>query len=50
LLIKQIEYFFRHYKELDSNKWVKIKDWEGSAAAKRAIIKSAEAYFKHSAP
>jgi inorganic pyrophosphatase len=50
LLIKQIEYFFRHYKELDNHKWVKINEWGNSALAKQAIIRSAEAYFQHANP
>jgi len=30
LLIKQIEHFFSHYKDLEDNKWVKIIGWGNS--------------------
>ncbi len=29
LFIKQIEHFFAHYKDLENNKWVKVKNWIG---------------------
>ncbi|MCK5893899.1 MAG: inorganic diphosphatase [Endozoicomonadaceae bacterium] len=44
LLIRQIQHFFEHYKDLEEGKWVKVESWEGPEAAKDAIIKSAEAY------
>jgi inorganic pyrophosphatase len=44
LLIKQIQHFFENYKDLEAGKWVKVDGWEGSAAAREAIMKSAAAY------
>jgi inorganic pyrophosphatase len=44
LLIKQIEHFFENYKDLEKGKWVKVENWEGSAAAREAIQKAAAAY------
>ena len=43
LLLKQIEHFFTHYKDLEPGKWVKITGWEGSEVAKEEILKSIEA-------
>ncbi|MEK6789965.1 MAG: inorganic diphosphatase [Pseudomonadota bacterium] len=43
LLLKQIEHFFAHYKDLEPGKWVKITGWEGSEVAKQEILKSIEA-------
>ena len=44
LLIKQIEHFFENYKDLEKGKWVKVENWEGSAAAHAAIHKAVAAY------
>ena len=46
LLIKQIEHFFTHYKDLEPGKWVKISGWGGSDDAKQEILKSIEAAKK----
>lgn len=43
LLLKQIEHFFAHYKDLEPGKWVKITGWEGADVAKEEILKSIEA-------
>lgn len=40
LLLKQIEHFFAHYKDLEPNKWVKIDGWYGPEAAKEEITSS----------
>ena len=37
ILLEQIRHFFEHYKDLEKGKWVKIKGWEGPAAAKAEI-------------
>jgi len=34
----QIEHFFKHYKELEPTKFVKIAGWESREAAKRRIV------------
>lgn len=44
LLIKQIQHFFENYKDLEVGKWVKVEGWEGSDAARAAIVKAAAAY------
>lgn len=40
MILKQIEHFFRHYKDLESGKWVKIEGWEDANAAKKDILAS----------
>lgn len=40
LVLKQIEHFFEHYKDLESGKWVKIDGWEGLEAARKEITDS----------
>ncbi|MDP0588155.1 MAG: inorganic diphosphatase [Candidatus Endonucleobacter bathymodioli] len=44
LLIKQIEHFFKNYKDLEEDKWVKIDNWEKTKAACSMILKSAANY------
>lgn len=44
LVLKQVEHFFEHYKDLESGKWVKIDGWEGVDAAKAEITSSIESY------
>ena len=43
-LLKQIEHFFAHYKDLEPNKWVKIEGWADAAAAKDEITSSVKRY------
>lgn len=38
LFLKKIEHFFKHYKDLEKNKWVKIEKWENVEKAKNKII------------
>jgi inorganic pyrophosphatase len=38
-LKNQIKHFFEHYKELEPNKWVKIKNWQGREVAEKEIKK-----------
>ncbi|RLF07424.1 MAG: inorganic diphosphatase [Thermoprotei archaeon] len=41
---EKIKHFFEHYKELEPGKWVKVKEWRGSAVAKEKISKAIERY------
>jgi inorganic pyrophosphatase len=43
-LLKVIEHFFTHYKDLEPGKWVKIEGWENQEAAKREILASVKRY------
>lgn len=44
MLIKQIEHFFQHYKDLEKGKWVKIEGWGDVEAARQEIIGSIERF------
>ncbi len=44
LLLKQIEHFFEHYKDLEPGKWVKVDGWADAAAAKDEITASVARY------
>ncbi len=37
ITLEQIEHFFAHYKDLESEKWVKIDNWGDADEAKRLI-------------
>ncbi len=41
-LIKSIEHFFEHYKDLEPEKWVKVDGWDGVEAARQEILSSFE--------
>jgi len=45
-LLKQISHFFEHYKDLESNKWVKVEGWSGADDAKAEIMASVNRYNK----
>ncbi len=42
LVRDQIEHFFRHYKELEAGKWVKVRGWTDRAMARDLVIKGIE--------
>jgi inorganic pyrophosphatase len=42
----QIKHFFEHYKELEKNKYVKVKGWENRETAKKKISEAMESYRK----
>ncbi len=44
LLLKQIEHFFEHYKDLEPGKWVKVDGWSGAAEAKEEIKASVKRF------
>jgi inorganic pyrophosphatase len=44
LLKEQIEHFFKHYKDLEPGKWVKIDGWEDAESARKEIIEGANRY------
>lgn len=43
-LLNAIEHFFKHYKDLEPGKWVKVDGWEGLAAAQQEILASVKRY------
>ncbi len=42
ITIQQIEHFFSHYKDLETNKWVRIVAWKDADDAKKLILESIE--------
>ncbi|RSD32690.1 inorganic diphosphatase [Vibrio pectenicida] len=40
LLKAQITHFFEHYKQLESDKWVKVDGWENAESARKEILES----------
>lgn len=44
LLIQQIDHFFTHYKDLESNKWVKLEGWQDKDVAEQEILNSINRY------
>jgi inorganic pyrophosphatase len=48
-LVKQIEHFFTHYKDLEEGKWMKLKGWGDSALAKKYINESVERFARNPA-
>ena len=40
IFLKKIEHFFEHYKDLESDKWVKIERWGDAAEAKQLIVEA----------
>lgn len=43
-LLKTITHFFEHYKDLEPEKWVKVKGWVGPDEAKQEIVKCLQRY------
>ncbi|RZL11836.1 MAG: inorganic diphosphatase [Rubrivivax sp.] len=46
LLLKQIQHFFEHYKDLEPGKWVKVTGWAGIEDAKEEVRGGLEAAKK----
>ncbi|MFG1401651.1 inorganic diphosphatase [Xanthobacter sp. V0B-10] len=42
IVLKQIEHFFEHYKDLEPNKWVKVIRWGDKAEAQKMIVEAIE--------
>ena len=43
IVLQQIEHFFKHYKDLESEKWVRIGQWGDAEEAKRIVVEAIEA-------
>jgi inorganic pyrophosphatase len=43
-LLATISHFFEHYKDLESEKWVKVQGWQGVEHAKKEILESVDRY------
>lgn len=46
ILLDQICHFFKHYKDLEEGKWVKITKWVGAEAAQEIIMDAVSAASK----
>lgn len=46
MLLKSIDHFFEHYKDLESGKWVKVQGWQGVEAACREVSEGIANYRK----
>ncbi len=44
IILKQIEHFFSHYKDLEPHKWVKIGGWGDMEDARKEIMAGVENY------
>jgi len=44
IVMQQIEHFFTHYKDLETEKWVRVGHWLGKADAHRIIQEAIERY------
>lgn len=44
LLLQSLEHFFRHYKELEAGKWVKVDGWADIDAAHNEIVEGLARY------
>ena len=44
LVLKQIQHFFEHYKDLEKGKWVKVEGWLDAVAAKTEITDGLKRY------
>lgn len=43
-LLKQIEHFFTHYKDLEKDKWVRLEGWSGPKEAAEEILIGVQRY------
>ena len=42
ITLQQIEHFFQHYKDLESDKWVKVVGWRDANVARQIIVEGIE--------
>ncbi|AHE68233.1 inorganic diphosphatase [Legionella oakridgensis] len=47
-LLLSIEHFFKHYKDLEEGKWVRVDGWDAAEAAHEEILSSVARYQQHS--
>ena len=43
-MLQQIEHFFKHYKDLESEKWVRIGQWGDADEARQITLEAIERY------
>jgi inorganic pyrophosphatase len=42
IVMKQIEHFFTHYKDLEDKKWVRVGHWENADYARKIVLEAIE--------
>lgn len=42
IMLERIWHFFDHYKDLEPNKWVKVKEWQSKEVAEQMILEGKE--------
>lgn len=42
IVMRQIEHFFTHYKDLEPEKWVRLGRWGGADEARRVVVEAIE--------
>jgi inorganic pyrophosphatase len=42
IVMRQIEHFFTHYKDLEKEKWVRVGHWDGAEVARRIVVEAIE--------
>jgi inorganic pyrophosphatase len=42
IVMRQIEHFFTHYKDLEDKKWVRVGHWENAEYARKIIVEAIE--------
>jgi inorganic pyrophosphatase len=40
IVMKQIQHFFTHYKDLEPDKWVRVGRWGDADEARRALVEA----------
>ena len=43
-MLQQIEHFFKHYKDLESEKWVRVGSWGDAQEAKNVVLECIARY------
>jgi inorganic pyrophosphatase len=41
-VLQQIEHFFTHYKDLETEKWVRVGHWGDAADARQIVVEAIE--------
>lgn len=49
IVMAQIEHFFTHYKDLESEKWVRIGNWGDAEEARQIVLEAIEAHNRKKA-
>lgn len=45
---EELKYFFEHYKEMETERWIRVKGWESAEKAKKKILHGIELFKRKS--